>query len=335
MLAEGEHPPASRQRHPNGSRFGQPAAMLLLAGVWVGLAFQAKMLAAWLVLPALAAAYLLAAPPRLRTRLGHVALAGAVTVVVSLSWMTVVSLVPAHDRPYVDGTQNDSLFSQVFEYNGISRLGRSNVFAGAGHPAQFLVQLAEGSAPTHSAAPGPGRLLGGVFGRDDGWLLPAALIAAIAILLERRRAARRDRRDPLQREQVVLWGTWLVVLWAFFSAGGYPNSYYVAALSPATAALCGAGLALAWRYRERRAAPAALAGALVCCVGYGIFLLQGGTAVPGWLAPAAVVLGVAGALALWAPRRPGAAAVFRCARRAGWLRSRWCARCCSRGSPPR
>jgi 4-amino-4-deoxy-L-arabinose transferase-like glycosyltransferase len=35
---------------------------LLLAGVWVGLAFQAKMTVAWLVLPALAAAYLLAAP---------------------------------------------------------------------------------------------------------------------------------------------------------------------------------------------------------------------------------------------------------------------------------
>jgi 4-amino-4-deoxy-L-arabinose transferase-like glycosyltransferase len=274
---------------------------LLLAGVWVGLAFQAKMLAAWMVLPALAGAYLLAAPPRLRTRLVHVALAGAVTLAVSLSWMTAVSLVPAHERPYVDGTQNNSLFSQVFEYNGISRLGRSNVFAGAGHPAQFLVHLAEGSAPTHRVAPGVGRLLSGVFGRDDGWLLPAAAIAAIAILWERRRAG---RRDPL-RALVVLWGTWLVVLWAFFSAGGYPNSYYVAALSPATGALCGAGLALAWRYRDRRASPAALAGTLLCCVGYGIYLLHGGTAVPGWLVPAAAVLGVAGALALWAPWRTG------------------------------
>ncbi len=279
---------------------------LLLAGVWVGLAFQAKMLTAWLVLPALAAAYLLAAAPRLRTRLGYMALAGVVTVVVSLSWMTVVSLVPAHERPYVDGTQNDSLFSQVFDYNGISRLGRSNVFAGAGHPAPFLVQLSEeASAPTHAVEPGPGRLLSGVFGRDDGWLLPAALIAAVAILLERRHA-RADRRDEL-RAAVVLWGTWLVLLWAFFSGGGYPNSYYVAALSPATAALCGAGLALAWRYRSRRAAPAALAGTLACCVGYGIYLLQGGTAVPGWLAPAAVVLGLAGMLALWAPYRPATA----------------------------
>src|ERR1700729_2198431 len=61
---------------------------LLLAGVWVGLAFQAKMLQAWLVLPALFAAYLVAAPvPALLRRIGHVALCALVVAVVSLSWM--------------------------------------------------------------------------------------------------------------------------------------------------------------------------------------------------------------------------------------------------------
>ena len=54
------------------------------------------MTVAWLVPSALAAVYLLAAAPGLRTRLGHVALAGAVTAVVSVSWMAVVSMVPAH-----------------------------------------------------------------------------------------------------------------------------------------------------------------------------------------------------------------------------------------------
>src|SRR6202044_103669 len=45
-----------------------PPRQLLIAGVWVGLAFQTKMIQAWLALPALAAAYLLAAPAaRLRT----------------------------------------------------------------------------------------------------------------------------------------------------------------------------------------------------------------------------------------------------------------------------
>ncbi len=278
---------------------------LLLAGVWVGLAFQAKMTVAWLVLPALAGAYLLTAPPRLRVRLAHVAMAGAVTAVVSLSWMTVVSLVPEHDRPYVDGTQNDSVFSQTFDYNGIARLRHgSGVFAGAGHPAAFLVHISQASAgPIHSIAPSWHRLLSGPFGRDDGWLLPAALLAAIAVLLTSRRAS---RRDPL-RAAVVLWGLWLIVLGAFFSAGGYPNSYYVAALTPAIGALCGIGAELAWRRRERAATRVWVAGALLASAGYGIHLLDGGAGVPGWLVPVAICAALASVAALGAAtRREGA-----------------------------
>ncbi len=276
---------------------------LLMAGVWVGLAFQAKMTVAWLVLPALAAAYLLAAPAHLRTRIGHVALAGAVTAIVSVSWMTVVSLVPAHERPYVDGTQNNSVFSQTFDYNGIARLRRgSDVFAGAGHPAEFLVHLSQASAgPIHNVKPSWHRLLSGPFGRDDGWLLPAALIAAIAVLVARRRAS---RRDPL-RAAVVLWGLWLVVLATFFSASGYPNSYYVAGLSPAIAALCGTGVAVALRRREQLATRACLAGALIASLGYGIYLLGGGSRVPGWLIPVTACAGLIGVLALGATRQTG------------------------------
>jgi len=116
---------------------------LLLAGVWVGLAFQAKMIQAWLALPALAAAYLLAAPAaKLRTRCAHVALAGLVTAVVSLSWMTVVSLVPSHDRPYVDGSPDDSVYTQVFDYNGVGRL-TGNWARVAGPPSPLLVAAKE------------------------------------------------------------------------------------------------------------------------------------------------------------------------------------------------
>jgi 4-amino-4-deoxy-L-arabinose transferase-like glycosyltransferase len=274
---------------------------LILAGVWVGLAFQVKMLEAWLVAPALAVAYLVAAaPPRLRTRVSQLLIAGAVTVALSMSWMTVVSLVPTHDRPYVDGTRDNSVFSQVFDYNGIARLEHATALGEAGRPAAFLEQLGHtGSVlnnPAHRVAPSWHRLLGGPFGRDIGWLVPAALIAAAAVLLERRRAG---RHDPL-RASVLLWGTWLIVLWAFFSAGGSLNSYYMATMSPAIAGLCGTGFELFWRHRRRPAARATLAAALVTSVAYGLQLLNGGAQVPGWLIPAAVCLGAAGVVALLA-----------------------------------
>jgi 4-amino-4-deoxy-L-arabinose transferase-like glycosyltransferase len=276
---------------------------LLLAGMWVGLAFQAKMLQAWLVLPAMGAAYLLAAPGPLRRRAGHLVLAGTLSIVVSLSWMSVVSLVPAGQRPYVDGTQDDSLFAQVFDYNGFARLGKGPFATSAGPPAPFFLKLlAAGDVVgggTEQIEPSWHRLLEGPLGRDDGWLLPAALIAAAAVLVCRRRAG---RRDPM-RAAVVLWGSWLAVLAATFSASRYVNSYYVAALTPATAALCGTGAALFWHERQRRVARLAVALALLASAGYGASLLVGGDRVPAWLLPLALCLALAATVViLFAPR---------------------------------
>src|SRR3984957_1915776 len=248
---------------------------LLLGGVWVGLAFQAKMIQAWLVLPALAAAYLLAAPAaRLRTRCAHVALAGLVTAVISLSWMTAVSLVPAQDRPYVDGSANDSVYTQVFDYNGLGRL-TGNWSTIAGPPSPIIVTAVERgqllTPETFGIKPSWHRLLSGPFAADSSWLLPAAIVGALGALIVRRR---QDRRDPL-RAAVVLWGGWWLVLAVFFSTGTYLNAYYVAALVPAVAALCGAGLAACgprpWPPRARLVVAAAVLG----CAGYGAFLISG------------------------------------------------------------
>ena len=68
---------------------------LLVAGGLVGLAFQAKMIEAWAILPALAVVYFLSAPGGARRRLAALGAAGLVAVAVSLSWMTFVALVPA------------------------------------------------------------------------------------------------------------------------------------------------------------------------------------------------------------------------------------------------
>lgn len=103
---------------------------LLLAGVWVGLAFQAKMLEAWAVLPALGLVYLVAAPTRLRRRLGHVALAGLVAVAVSASWILLATVTPAKDRPYIDGTTDNSAYSMVVGYNFLNRFTSVGLNAG-------------------------------------------------------------------------------------------------------------------------------------------------------------------------------------------------------------
>ena len=123
---------------------------LLLAGLWVGLAFQAKMIEAWIVLPAFALTYLLAANGPLARRIGQVLVAGVLAGAVSLAWMAAVSLVPAAHRPYLDGSHNDSFYQQVFVYNGFGRFGDHT-------PLQLLAgqRLGVGAVAAPPPRPGP------------------------------------------------------------------------------------------------------------------------------------------------------------------------------------
>ena len=138
---------------------------MVLTGLRVGLAFQAKMVGAWIVLPALGLVYLMAGPDGWRHRLPRLAAKGIVAALVSLSWMTVVTLTPATSRPYVDGSQDNSLFQQVFVYNGFGRLDQPS-------PNQLLTRSIGIAIPPPPPARW-NRLLTGTYGRDTGWLLPA------------------------------------------------------------------------------------------------------------------------------------------------------------------
>ncbi len=256
---------------------------LVLAAVWVGLAFQAKMIEAWLVLPAFGLVYLVSAPGPVGRRIRELAVAGAVTALVSLSWMTAVSLVPAAHRPYIDGSHDNSAYEQVFVYNGFGRFGEQT-------PLQLLAGQSPGlGVAVRNPVPAPERLLRGSLGRDTGWLLPAALIVAGWGVVSRRR---RPRGDPL-RACFVLWGGWLVLLAVTFSLATTINPYYTAALTPAVAAILGAGVAAAWS-PDRSAAGrrVGLAVVLAATTAYAAWLAAHGQA-PGWLVLAVIAVGVA------------------------------------------
>ncbi|MER6350813.1 glycosyltransferase family 39 protein [Streptomyces sp. NPDC001634] len=126
---------------------------LVLAGVWVGLGFQAKMLEAWAVLPALALVYLASAPIALRKRLAHLGVSAVVMTAVSASWMLAVTLTPAKDRPYVDGTTNNSAFSMVVGYNFLNRFSSLGISA-ASTGSVSAVQGGQGGYGGQHATPG-------------------------------------------------------------------------------------------------------------------------------------------------------------------------------------
>jgi 4-amino-4-deoxy-L-arabinose transferase-like glycosyltransferase len=259
---------------------------LIAAGTLVGFGFLAKMLQAFLVLPGFAAAYLVAGQHRMRRRVVDL-LAAAAALVVSGGWyLFLVELWPANTRPYIGGSQHDSVVELALGYNGLGRLTGDEP-GGLGN-LNFDV--------------GWGRLFGTTMGLDIAWLLPAAVICLAAGFVITRRA---PRTDPT-RAALILWGAWLAVTAVVFSfANGILHPYYTVALAPAIGASIGIGATLLWRHRSDIRASTALSGTvLVTTILAAVLLSRHSDWLP-WLRATVAVGGVgAAALLLVAGRLP-------------------------------
>jgi len=257
---------------------------LVAAGAAVGFGFLAKMLQAFLVLPGFAAAYLTAGQRSVPRRIVD-SLIAASAVVVSGGWyLALVELWPESSRPYIGGSQHNSIIELALGYNGVGRL-TGNETGGLGNL-------------NHDV--GWGRLLGVGMGLDIAWLLPAAVICLTAGLILRRRA---PRTDPA-RAALILWGGWLVVTAVVLSyAGGIIHSYYTVALAPAIGACIGIGAKLLWQNRSDIRASTALAGTVVLTVVLSTVLLSRHDEWLPWLRIVVPVGGVgAAALLIVSPR---------------------------------
>ena len=219
---------------------------LVLAMAAVGTGFITKMLQAFLVVPAIVVVYLIAAPAPLRRRIAQLG-AGAVALVLSSGWwVAAVQLTPAADRPYIGGSQDNSLFNLIFGYNGLGRISgnESGSVGGAG-------ALGSRWGPT-----GLFRFFGDEFGTQISWLIPAAVIVAVGSLWLWRRRPRTDRA----RAAVLLWGGGLVVTVLVISlAQGIVHPYYSVAAAPAIGALVGIGTSTLWQRRAHLGARTCLA----------------------------------------------------------------------------
>ena len=151
-----------------------------------------------------------------------------------------------------------------------------------------------------SGSAGTLRLFNDLMGGQASWLLPAALVALLALAWHRRGAPRTDRT----RAALLLWGGWLLVTAAVFSySQGVIHTYYAVALAPAIAALVAIGGQRLWAARASLAARVIAAGVVGLTGGWSFALLD---RTPSWhpwlraLVLAATIAAVAGLLC--APR---------------------------------
>jgi 4-amino-4-deoxy-L-arabinose transferase-like glycosyltransferase len=269
---------------------------LVLVGVLIGCGFMTKMLQAFLVVPVFALVYLIAAPTTLRRRLWHVLLAGVALVASSGWWVAVVELWPAGSRPYIGGSQTNSVLELIFGYNGLGRLTGNET----GSVAPGGAAAGGGAGPW--GATGIGRLFSASWGGQIAWLLPAALACLVVLLWLSRRSPRSDRT----RAAALLWGGTLLVTLIVFSFGkGIIHEYYAVALAPPIGALVGMGAVALWARRQYLAARLTLAGILTGTVVWAFVLLDLSADWYPWLRFVVVAAGLAAAVLLVLGERIG------------------------------
>jgi 4-amino-4-deoxy-L-arabinose transferase-like glycosyltransferase len=191
-------------------RGGRWPALLACAAL-VGLAFNAKTLAACAVIPGIALAYLLCAPGSAPRRVLKLLAAGVLLGAVAFSWTALIEVTPASKRPYVGGSTNNTEMNLTFGYNGFGRVegqvgGPGQIFVRLGAVAPFpqrtrtVLRAKRTAAPKHvpnpilpdghysnptpfGVSPGPLRLFEAGLGDQGGWMLPFALLGMLALAL--------------------------------------------------------------------------------------------------------------------------------------------------------
>jgi 4-amino-4-deoxy-L-arabinose transferase-like glycosyltransferase len=258
---------------------------LSLAGVLIGIAFNTKMLQAFIPLPICVLIYLYAARPKLITRLKHILIAGFVLAISALWWPLIVSATPASNRPYIGSSGNNNIWSLIVGYNGVGRLlgesagqgaspgGGNALPAGTGTRPRMatapMAMMTGGTAPTGGssrggmairAAAGPGgsgfgestgilRMFNSDFGPNIAWFIPVSLLAVVTVVWQRRRQPRIDKT----RAAYLLWGGYLLLHIAVFSmVSGVIHPYYPVVMAPAIAALVGMGAPMLYENYRRK-----------------------------------------------------------------------------------
>ena len=261
--------------------------LLLAAAVLLGIDFNVKLFEALVPVPAfLVFVWLCWRGERVGVRLRRLAAAGALFAAVALSWMVIVSLTPAHDRPYAIGSTNGSVWNSVFVFDGWDRIFKpaaprsfstASVSLPVAHAAAVTPPAVLGATTTVNSPPGPFRLfqysLVG-YGTLIGTVLFAAIVFGLVALGPLLRRRLRPPPDAT-REQLIAWAAtlavalWLLTGYVLFSFTGHTQPRYLEAFTPAVAIALGAAIpVVVSRARD-------LFGAYVLIATFAIAMLEG------------------------------------------------------------
>jgi 4-amino-4-deoxy-L-arabinose transferase-like glycosyltransferase len=183
---------------------------LYFAALSVGLAFHFYMLEAWASIPALALAFLFTDGGRARKWL-HATLASFVAITSSLTWTAIVSLFPTNARPYIGGTNHNSVWEMVFGYNGLGRFSST---------ASSDTDAYRSFTPPFGGSASIVRFFNAQLAGQIGWLIPTAMVAlAVLWILKANRAV------------AVFLTSWFAVMYLMFAEVSGMHQFYTAVMA--------------------------------------------------------------------------------------------------------
>jgi len=235
-------------------------SLLMLSMAIIGLGFNVKMLAAYVVLPTFVLVYFLGAPLALQRRLADLVISGVVLVAVSLSWVLAYDLTAPENRPFAGTTKNNSMLELAIGPYAVGRFvppvrssNTARSYPKADNAVIIGTQQAAGGETGGESRPrtgllrllvrapaGPLRLADGQLAGQVAWLAPLALMGLVLGAFQYRFGR------PLAPEHLalLLWFGWAFTYGIVYSfAGGIMHLYYLATMAPPLAALAGIGVA--------------------------------------------------------------------------------------------
>lgn len=271
-----------------GARTHRMGSLLTAFGL-IGVAFNEKMLQAYMVVPAFYLFYILAAKVNWKKKTGTLAACTTVLLAVSLSWAVIVDSIPADKRPYIGSSGTNSVLNLAFGYNGVSRLTgdrSSGGMGGGGMPAMNGEMPGFGGRmpgqDDGGRTGGDGRqsgnrggVQGGPAGRGGmngggGGMFNTGTAGPLRLFQQELSgqaswllpfvlfgcmgifASLRRKNFTAKHKEALFWLAWLVPVMGFFSIAGFFHQYYLIMMAPPVAALAGAGWSQLWSYYKER-----------------------------------------------------------------------------------
>jgi len=226
----------------------------------MGIAFNTKMLVAFIPLPIFLIYYFIASPNPIKKILVRIVIIIILLVVSSASWSTIVALTPPEARPYIGSTKDNSIWTLIFEYNGLNRFSQ---FGKPPPPKQPPInsqvnpnsQQIDIPPPPYFNQPNNTRGLLGLLSNPHaaqlGWILPLGFVMTSILILSiipksiyiKPSDFINDCRQSHKKSEVILWIGWFLSAILIFGLADATSShpYYLIGVSIPLAATTAIG----------------------------------------------------------------------------------------------